>query len=727
MADLTDEINKSSREFSETTKKFNAEFKSLIGNVRDVNQSLGDSFADLRKDQANTFAGALQAKKTKEILKEFETGMIEYNGQLAQMLSKDLPKGFKDVNQLIDEFNESSQRMTFFRKEIVEQEEVIAGLNKELVEAKIMEHETLIEAIEDNISAEKEELDKRRELYDEIAGENEKLVKHIKKNTAEAAGEMSAGFESFDKALQELFGFGISPMLDTIVAKTDAISKLFEGFGSVGGNTFSGLFEGVGQATFANRDQVVAGAQDRLASFAEFGGQAAGTQFKEEQAKKAIEEAEKLAVDEAEVITNTTLAETLKTGLDYLLDGMQGIFRSIGGGDDPNIIDAEFDALDSNETLALPSGDDILALPSPEAFESMNALPELAGSAVEILPDMKNLGGATKNATAGLGRMAPALLGSAGAASSAAASGTALAAGAGSAAAATGTLAAGMGTLTAGVLLAAGKFILIGAIVFAVFYAMVKLAAYLDSLSGGLIGEGISDMFGAIGDFFGSIKDIFTGEQTILQGAGNVVGSIGDYAKGVVKTVGGQILGAARMLLPEWALKLLGWDDESMAIAAEEDQEFKIVVGEKEGRREDQQLENIALESGLMTERNRFGKSVLDISKIATAPTDVLQRLARLDDFDEATTKALMDELKYRADFKDAYRFGDQDMTSEEVARKRFELGEISEDEMNSQINNANNNQNVITNNNSTTIHGEQTTHPSDPMAAGGNMNLKPI
>ena len=72
MADLTDEINKSSREFSETTKKFNAEFKSLIGNVRDVNQSLGDSFADLRKDQANTFAGALQAKKTKEILKEFD-------------------------------------------------------------------------------------------------------------------------------------------------------------------------------------------------------------------------------------------------------------------------------------------------------------------------------------------------------------------------------------------------------------------------------------------------------------------------------------------------------------------------------------------------------------------------------------------------------------------------------------------------------------------------------
>ena len=726
MADLTDEINKSSREFSETTKKFNAEFKSLIGNVRDVNQSLGDSFADLRKDQANTFAGALQAKKTKEILKEFETGMIDYNGQLAQILSKDLPKGFKDVNQFIDEFNEGSKRMQVFRKEVLDQEEVVSQLNKKLLEARIAGVDEIVESLEEQVKIEKDELDERRELYDEISEENDKLVKHIKKNTKDAAGEMSAGFESFDKALQELFGFGISPMLDTIITKTDAISKLFEGFGSIGGNTFSGLFEGAGQATFANRGEVIAGAQDRLASFAEFGGQAVGTRFKEEKQREAIEEAEKLAVDEAEVITNTTLAETLKTGLDYLLDGMQGIFRSIGGGDDSNIIDADFDQL-SNETLALPSGDEILALPSPEAFESMNALPELAGSAVEILPDMKNLGGATKNATAGLGRMAPALIGSAGAASSAAASGTALAAGAGSAAAATGTLAAGMGTLTAGVLLAAGKFILIGAIVFAVFYAMVKLAAYLDSLSGGLIGEGIGDMFTAIGDFFGSIKDIFTGEQTVLQAAGNVVGAIGDYAMGAAKTVGGQILGAARAILPEWALKLLGWDDESMAIAAEEDQEMKRIVGEKESRRSDQQLENAAMESGLLVERNRIGESKLDLTMLSTAPTDQLQRLARLDDFDEETTKALNDELRKRADFKDAYRFGDEDMSSEEVARKRFELGEISEDMMNQQINNANNNQNVITNNNSTTIHGEQTTHPPDPMAAGGNMHLKPI
>ena len=31
-----------------------------------------------------------------------------------------------------------------------------------------MEHETLIEAIEDSISAEQEELDKKRELYDTI-------------------------------------------------------------------------------------------------------------------------------------------------------------------------------------------------------------------------------------------------------------------------------------------------------------------------------------------------------------------------------------------------------------------------------------------------------------------------------------------------------------------------------------------------------------------------------
>ena len=35
---------------------------------------------------------------------------------------------------------------------------------------------------------------------------------------------------------------------------------------------------------------------------------------------------------------------------------------------------------------------------------------------------------------------------------------------------------------------------------------------------------------------------------------------------GVAKTISGQILGAARAILPEWALNLLGWDDESMVI-----------------------------------------------------------------------------------------------------------------------------------------------------------------
>ena len=44
---------------------------------------------------------------------------------------------------------------------------------------------------------------------------------------------------------------------------------------------------------------------------------------------------------------------------------------------------------------------------------------------------------------------------------------------------------------------------------------------------------------------------------------GNVVGSIGDYAMGVAKTIGGQILGGTRAILPQWALNLLGWDDES--------------------------------------------------------------------------------------------------------------------------------------------------------------------
>ena len=167
-----------------------------------------------------------------------------------------------------------------------------------------------------------------------------------------------------------------------------------------------------------------------------------------------------------------------------------------------------------------------------------------------------------------------------------------------------------------------------------------------------------------------------------------------------------------------------------MRISAEDEQENKRIIGERESRRSDQQLENDAMESGLLAERNRFGKSKLDMTMLSTAPTDVLQALARLDDFDEETTTALRNELKKRADFADAGRLGLDPRTAsaEEVARKRFELGEISEDEMMSQINNANNNQNVITNNNSTTIHGEQTTHPSDPIRSKlGNMHLKPI
>ena len=66
----------------------------------------------------------------------------------------------------------------------------------------------------------------------------------------------------------------------------------------------------------------------------------------------------------------------------------------------------------------------------------------------------------------------------------------------------------------------------------------------------------VSVPFTAITDFFGSITDIFTGEQTVLQ-AGNAVGSIGDYAMGVAKTIGGQILGSKSNLTsmgiePSW-------------------------------------------------------------------------------------------------------------------------------------------------------------------------------
>ena len=46
------------------------------------------------------------------------------------------------------------------------------------------------------------------------------------------------------------------------------------------------------------------------------------------------------------------------------------------------------------------------------------------------------------------------------------------------------------------------------------------------------------------------------------------------------------------------------------------------------------------MESGLLGEK-QIWYSKLDMTMISTAPTDVLQRLARLDDFDEETTKAL--------------------------------------------------------------------------------------
>ena len=130
---------------------------------------------------------------------------------------------------------------------------------------------------------------------------------------------------------------------------------------------------------------------------------------------------------------------------------------------------------------------------------------------------------------------------------------------------------------------------------------------------------------------------------------------------GVAKTIGGQILGSVA-ILPEWALKLLGWDDESMAIAAEDEQELKRIVGEKESRRSDQQLENAMEKVDFLQKETELVNSVLDMTMMSTAPTDVLQRLARLDDFDEETTTALRNELKkiYFADFKDAYRFGDK-------------------------------------------------------------------
>jgi len=746
MADLTSEIAKTSKAFEEGRKGLSKEFGALLDNVRETNASLGDSFLELRKQQKDSFVGALQTNKTRKLLADFNNGVLSSRGELRQILEKDLPRGFKSADEFFKTFDESNKALSIVSKDRLQSEETIAELNKEMVRAKAEGRAESVKTLKEEIDAEKALLDQKILTYDEIEKGNAELVDAIKESSEKAIKNASSGFEKFDSGLQELFGFGLGGMLDTLIAKTNAIGNLFgkdqlgnsivdaivQGFEGIGGGFLGGITEGATAAAVGSlaeesggisalKDKTVAGIESALARpeddrslmdkflGRERTGFEQGPQFRDAQTGQFLSEDFKLfnqGFTDYLKMPFEGISNVLDMGIDAGRRGVGALDRGISSG-----IEGAKGFAQSGLDAASNFGEQVSAKGlGPVLSDGLDSAMSGFGNTMKNTASTvnKGFGGMLRGISVGFTGLTSSLGG--------------LVSGIGAAT-------AGFATLVGGVLLAAAKFILIGALIFAVIYGLVKLAAYLDELSGGLIGEGIGEMFTAIGDFFGSIKDIFTGEQTVLQAAGNVVGSIGDYAMGAAKTIGGQILGAARAILPEWALKLLGWDDESMAIAQEDDREYKRVIGERESRRSDQQLENDAMESGLLAERNRWGDSKLDMTMLSTAPTAQLQALARLDDFDEETTTALRNELKKRADFADAGRLGLDPRTasSEEVARKRFELGEISEDEMNSQINNANNNQNVITNNNSTTIHGEQTTHPSDPMAAGGNMHLKPI
>ena len=85
----------------EGRKGLSKEFGALLESVRETNASLGDSFLELRKQQKDSFVGALQTNKTRKLLKDFEDGVLSSRGELRQILERDLPKGFKSVDEFL--------------------------------------------------------------------------------------------------------------------------------------------------------------------------------------------------------------------------------------------------------------------------------------------------------------------------------------------------------------------------------------------------------------------------------------------------------------------------------------------------------------------------------------------------------------------------------------------------------------------------------------------------
>ena len=584
------------------------------------------------------------------------------------------------VEEFVKTFNASNRNLEVATQKRLKKESRIATLNKDLINARAEGNQKRVKSLTKQIKKDKDILKLLESNYDDIEENNKKLVGVIQESSEKVIKEASEGFDKFNSSLQELFGFGIGGFLDTLVAKTNALGNLFgmdnlgsgiiasiaEGFANVtdkfSNNIVGGIGDAFGQRIFDKGEAMVPTVKDSFQTM-----MAGGNPFAKKEAKK--EEAAEEGGSGISLFTDqlSEMGKKMKGAFGSLFDKGKGLFGKPIDFVKEGGIGKSFDGLKNKVNDA------------GGVFQFMN---KQVGSMFTALgAGIKGLLAPIKGLTVGLASM------------------------------------------LGGILAVVAPLLLKAAIIGLVIYGFIKLLEYLDSLTNGLIGESLGGVFTSIFDFFGSITDIFTGEQTVMQAAGNMLGAASDFVMNAASSVGGAIMGAARALLPNWALELLGWDEASMAEKAKEKQEKIRIEGERVSRRDDQQLENAAMESGLLKERNKIGNSIVDLSLIKTAPTEQLQRLLRLDDFDDATTEALRRELEFRADVKDAMMEGDlsAEQATAQVRAEREALAEQESLAQNPQQEPVVINQQANNSNASTTVQGgEVTTRSTDPVASTG-------
>ena len=720
MADLTADILKGQKAFAEGTKQLSDEFKSLIGEVKNVNSSLGDSFLELRKGQKDSFAGALQASKTKKLLQDFNNGILDASGELAQVIGKDLPKEFKNVEEFVKTFNASNRNLEVATQRRLTKESKIATLNKDLINARAEGNQKRVKSLTKQIKKDKDILKLLESNYDEIEENNKKLVGVIQESSEKVIKEASEGFDKFNSGMQELFGFGIGGFLDTLVAKTNALGNLLgmdnlgsgiiasiaEGFSNItdkfSNNIVSGIGEGFGKKIFDKGEAMVPTVKDSFQTMMAGGNPLDAFRKKEAKKEEAGEAAE-------EGGSGIRLFTTQLSEMGEKMKGAFGSFIEVASLPGRALIGEPIDLLSG--TMQDPKGSfrdarGRLRDEKSKKFVSQEKASFIGRSFDGLKDKIDDAGGVFSF----MNQQAGSMFG-------------ALGDGIKGLLAPIGRLTTMLGVMLGAVIGVVAPLLLKAAIVGLVIYGFIKLLEYLDTLTGGAIGESLGGMFTAVFDFFGSLTDMFTGEQTVMQAAGNMLGAVGDVVMNAAASLGSAIMGAARALLPNWALELLGWDEASMAEKAKEKQEKIRIEGERVSRRDDQQLENAAMESGLLKERNKIGNSIVDLSLIKTAPTEQLQRLLRLDDFDDATTEALRRELEFRADVKDAMMEGDlsAEQATAQVRAEREALAEQESLAQNPQQEPVVINQQANNSNASTTVQGgEVTTRSTDPVASTG-------